>query len=301
MISRDGLTDERISELSEVLGTAQWNGVKLWREESERKDRLIATYMASNRRVHELKVWPEFFQALHTGEKTFELRKDDRGYQAGDVLHLREWNPRSETYSGREQRRLVTYLISGNWGLEKDVVCMALAPLYAASPAKPAEQQAPAGEVTDTLKLVREAFGEELEDWSGDLRAAVSWAFDDAFKRIARRVKAEAEQQPSETAIHNAAVDDVLTVGYIRAFPLRPGAQEAAKPQERVGIVRLTDDNIAEIGFRVFGCRPNKQETEFAREIEEAARENIGHATQEADKPKTALMTMAGAWVGSEK
>lgn len=79
-----------------------------------------------NRREHELKTWPEFYQALHTGEKTFELRVDDRGYRAGDVLHLREWNPRSETYSGREMRRLVTYIISGQWGLEKDVVCMAL-------------------------------------------------------------------------------------------------------------------------------------------------------------------------------
>jgi hypothetical protein len=80
-----------------------------------------------NRREHELKVWPEFWDALASGEKTFELRKDDRGFRAGDVLYLREWNPRSETYSGREMRRLVSYIISGQWGLEKDVVCMALA------------------------------------------------------------------------------------------------------------------------------------------------------------------------------
>jgi hypothetical protein len=41
--------------------------------------------------VHELKSWPEFFSAIETGEKTFELRRNDRNYQVGDVLVLREW------------------------------------------------------------------------------------------------------------------------------------------------------------------------------------------------------------------
>src|SRR3954470_11426726 len=40
---------------------------------------------------HELKCWPEFYKALVSGEKTFELRKNDRGFRVGDVLWLREW------------------------------------------------------------------------------------------------------------------------------------------------------------------------------------------------------------------
>ena len=73
---------------------------------------------------HHLKIWPEFFEPVITGDKTFELRYDDRGYRAGDVLILREWSPRSD-YTGREIRKKVTYLLGG-MGLEKNYVCMAL-------------------------------------------------------------------------------------------------------------------------------------------------------------------------------
>ena len=59
--------------------------------------------------VHELKTWPEFFMDLAAGAKTFEVRRDDRDFQVGDILWLREWDPRSETYSGREVRRRITY------------------------------------------------------------------------------------------------------------------------------------------------------------------------------------------------
>jgi hypothetical protein len=42
--------------------------------------------------VHQLKTWPSYFQPVWTGEKTFEVRFNDRGYQAGDVLDLREYD-----------------------------------------------------------------------------------------------------------------------------------------------------------------------------------------------------------------
>lgn len=42
---------------------------------------------------HELKVVPPYFDALVSGSKTFEVRKNDRAYQRGDVLRLREWHP----------------------------------------------------------------------------------------------------------------------------------------------------------------------------------------------------------------
>lgn len=74
--------------------------------------------------THELKIWPEFFEPIVTGEKTFELRKDDRGFKAGDVLWLREWQ--QSGYTGRELKKRVTYLLGGI-GLERDYVCMALA------------------------------------------------------------------------------------------------------------------------------------------------------------------------------
>lgn len=76
-------------------------------------------------RTHELKCWPEFFEPVLSGEKTFELRLDDRAFRAGDVLWLREWT-NVGGYSGREVRRTVTYLLSGLPWLQRDYVCMSI-------------------------------------------------------------------------------------------------------------------------------------------------------------------------------
>lgn len=43
---------------------------------------------------------PEFFRAVTDGRKTFELRKDDRGFSVGDHLVLAEWD--GEDFTGRE-------------------------------------------------------------------------------------------------------------------------------------------------------------------------------------------------------
>lgn len=43
--------------------------------------------------THELKTWPRMFQAIWDGEKTYEVRLDDRGFQRADQVRLREWDP----------------------------------------------------------------------------------------------------------------------------------------------------------------------------------------------------------------
>jgi len=40
--------------------------------------------------VHELKILPEYYRAIMFEGKSFELRKDDRGFQVGDTLRLME-------------------------------------------------------------------------------------------------------------------------------------------------------------------------------------------------------------------
>jgi hypothetical protein len=42
---------------------------------------------------HDLKIWPQYFVEVAAEQKTFEIRKNDRDYQVGDVLRLREWEP----------------------------------------------------------------------------------------------------------------------------------------------------------------------------------------------------------------
>jgi len=72
---------------------------------------------------HDLKITPPYFKAVEDGRKTFEIRQNDRGFQAGDYIRLREWdenNPRPADwlgmhhqnwkYTGRELTREITYV-----------------------------------------------------------------------------------------------------------------------------------------------------------------------------------------------
>ena len=43
--------------------------------------------------THELKCHPKYLRRVADGSKTFEIRKDDRDYQVGDVLMLKEYDP----------------------------------------------------------------------------------------------------------------------------------------------------------------------------------------------------------------
>jgi hypothetical protein len=75
---------------------------------------------------HHLKTWPEYFKAIYSGSKTFELRKDDRGFFPGDRLYLREWNPETEEYTGRLLCKRVSYALRDFPGVEPGYVIMAL-------------------------------------------------------------------------------------------------------------------------------------------------------------------------------
>lgn len=45
---------------------------------------------------HELKIWPQYYARVADGSKTFEVRENDRGFQYGDTVALREWDPEPE-------------------------------------------------------------------------------------------------------------------------------------------------------------------------------------------------------------
>ena len=63
--------------------------------------------------THELKSWPSQFQAMWTGLKRAEFRRDDRGYEVGDLLELREWDPGRQQYTGFQLTARVTHLVRG--------------------------------------------------------------------------------------------------------------------------------------------------------------------------------------------
>ncbi|MGE6376593.1 ASCH/PUA domain-containing protein [Peribacillus muralis] len=60
--------------------------------------------------THGLKIHPEYFEAVITGKKTFEIRKNDKDYHVGDKLFLNEFDPINQKYTGRRTRVIVTYI-----------------------------------------------------------------------------------------------------------------------------------------------------------------------------------------------
>jgi len=73
---------------------------------------------------HELKIFPEYFEALETGRKRFELRKNDRDFSEGDILILREW--KDGEYSGKSVRCHVDYILENFNGLDPTYVIMSI-------------------------------------------------------------------------------------------------------------------------------------------------------------------------------
>lgn len=57
------------------------------------------------------KIWPEYFEAVASGKKKFELRLNDFDLKEGDILVLEEWDPKKKEYTGRKIEKKVTYVM----------------------------------------------------------------------------------------------------------------------------------------------------------------------------------------------
>ncbi len=75
---------------------------------------------------HELKTWSSVFQAVWDGKKTFEWRKNDRDYQEGDELILKEYYPHNQAYTGRSIECDVTYKAEGAFGIPEGYCVLAI-------------------------------------------------------------------------------------------------------------------------------------------------------------------------------
>ena len=92
---------------------------------------------------HIIKCAPAYFDAIERGDKTFEVRRDDRGYQKGDTLILQrtkqdspwevEWDsffdpPLGERRRARKELRCTVawVLTGGQFGIEGGYVVMSI-------------------------------------------------------------------------------------------------------------------------------------------------------------------------------
>lgn len=76
---------------------------------------------------HDLKIWREPFGAVWGGVKMHEIRKNDRDFRVGDVLHLREWDHHASKYTGQSVFARVTYTTEGPaWDLPAGLMVMSI-------------------------------------------------------------------------------------------------------------------------------------------------------------------------------
>lgn len=56
------------------------------------------------------KCWPDLFELVKSGKKNFDLRLADFEVKEGDALILEEWNPQTQSYTGRTLEKAVKYI-----------------------------------------------------------------------------------------------------------------------------------------------------------------------------------------------
>ncbi|NCD42803.1 MAG: DUF3850 domain-containing protein [Bacteroidia bacterium] len=76
---------------------------------------------------HELKVKPEYYHSLFTGEKTCEVRYNDRDFQVGDVLILHCIEPTNRFLIDMPLFRTITYVLKGGqYGIHSEYVVLSI-------------------------------------------------------------------------------------------------------------------------------------------------------------------------------
>jgi len=78
---------------------------------------------------HVLKIHKQFLPRILSGQKTFEIRKNDRDFQVGDTLFLNEHNPDSEIQwaaPGRQQSARVEVVYISSFAQQEGYVVMGI-------------------------------------------------------------------------------------------------------------------------------------------------------------------------------
>jgi hypothetical protein len=63
-------------------------------------------------KVHHVKSWPQYFGPIKNGQRTHDLRRNDRGFQVGDAMVLEEFDPQAQKYTGETCEVEITSMTS---------------------------------------------------------------------------------------------------------------------------------------------------------------------------------------------
>lgn len=101
------------------------------RKLQEKADQEKMEHLPSDRetKVHNVKLGATFFEDVKSGRKSFELRKNDRGYKVGDMITLHEYKDGSET--GRCITKKIVYMLEEFQGLKEEYCILGLGKIEA--------------------------------------------------------------------------------------------------------------------------------------------------------------------------
>lgn len=104
--------EERYSEEQDAIDRET---AKKLREKAD-EEKMQQLPSQQEKKVHDVKLGTTFFDGVKTGRKTFELRKNDRGYKEGDTIVLHEY--KDGTTTGRTITKKIVYMLEDFTGLE---------------------------------------------------------------------------------------------------------------------------------------------------------------------------------------
>lgn len=132
--------EERYSEEQDTIDRET---AKKLREKAD-KEKMQQLPSQQEKKVHDVKLGTTFFDDVKTGRKTFELRKNDRGYKEGDTIVLHEY--KDGTTTGRTITKKIVYMLEDFTGLEDGYCILGL------------------GEVEETLQEAATGAGQDADN-----------------------------------------------------------------------------------------------------------------------------------------
>ena len=87
-----------------------------------------------SRRVHEIKIEHDYADSVHLGDKNFEVRFNDRGYQKGDIVRFLPLGKDSHTsidtrHPLYRKEYEITYVVGSFRGLADGYVAFGITPI----------------------------------------------------------------------------------------------------------------------------------------------------------------------------
>lgn len=76
--------------------------------------------------IHALKIEPNYYEDIKSGNKSFEVRKNDRDFRTGDYIALNELFKAGDEYTGRSILVKITSIVNDERFCKKGYVIMGL-------------------------------------------------------------------------------------------------------------------------------------------------------------------------------